>query len=91
MCERFIWKEMGEGRWQQKEKGEKREREREGVPLIYRENDMMQVKVGGEPSGFWEYGACCLSNSSAGHTVAYVMSEFLEVLILTDGIGGFQR
>ena len=30
------------------------------------ENDITQVKVGGEPSGCWEYGACCLGNPSAG-------------------------
>jgi hypothetical protein len=49
------------------------ERERgRGVPLIYMENDIMQVKVGGEASGFWEF--CCLGNRSVGHTVAYVMS-----------------
>jgi hypothetical protein len=22
-------------------------------------DDEAQVKVGGEPSGFWEYGGCC--------------------------------
>jgi hypothetical protein len=30
------------------------------------ENDISQVKVGGEPSGCWEYGACCLGNWFAG-------------------------
>jgi hypothetical protein len=30
------------------------------------EDDVTQVKVGGEPSGRWEYGACCLGNRSAG-------------------------
>jgi hypothetical protein len=57
--------------------GRKRRGNRErgrGVPLIYMENDLTQVKVGGEPSGFWKYGACCLGNRSAGHTVTYVMS-----------------
>jgi hypothetical protein len=44
------------------------------VPLIYMENDIPQVKVGDEPSGLWEYGACCLGNRSAGRSVAYVMS-----------------
>ena len=44
------------------------------IPLIYMENDVTQVKVGGEPSGFWEYGSCCLGNKSVGHTVTYVMS-----------------
>ena len=45
-----------------------------GIPLIYLENGIMQAKVGGEPSGFWEYGSCCLGNRSVGHAVAYVMS-----------------
>ena len=48
----------------EREEGEK-ERGR-GVFLIYMENDVTQVKVGGEPSGCWEYGACCLGNPSAG-------------------------
>ena len=30
------------------------------------ENDITQIKVGGEPSGCWEYDACCLGNGSAG-------------------------
>jgi hypothetical protein len=30
------------------------------------ENDLTQVKVGGEPSGCWEYGACCLGNRTSG-------------------------
>ena len=47
------------------------------------ENDVKQVKVGGEPSGFWEYGACCLGNRSAGHAVTYVMSQVWEVLMPT--------
>jgi hypothetical protein len=42
-------------------------------------DDVTQVKVGGEPSGFWEYGGCCLGNRSAGP--AYVMSQVSEVLI----------
>ena len=42
------------------------ERERgRGILLIYMENDITQVKVGGEPSVCWEYGACCLGNRSA--------------------------
>ena len=47
---------------------EREEGKREGrkaVLLIYMENDVMQVKMGGEPSGCWEYGACCLGNRSA--------------------------
>jgi hypothetical protein len=39
--------------------------------------------VGGEPSGFWEYGGCCLGNRYAGRTVAYVMPQVSEVLITT--------
>ena len=45
------------------------------------DNDVTQVKVGSEPSGFWEYGGCCLGNRSLGPT--YVMSQVLEVLIPT--------
>ena len=45
-----------------------------GVPLIYMENDVMQVKVGGEPSVFWEHGSLHLGNSSVGRSVTYVMS-----------------
>jgi hypothetical protein len=37
-------------------------------------NYIIQVKVGGEPSGFWEHGSCRLDNRSVGCTVAYVMS-----------------
>ena len=55
------------------ERGEGKERGR-GVPLIYMENDIMQVKVRGEPSGFWKYGSCCLGNRSVGCAVTYVMS-----------------
>ena len=29
---------------------------------------LTQVKVGGEPSGFWEYGGCCLGNRHLGLT-----------------------
>ena len=54
---------------------------REDVFLICMENDVTQVKVGGELSGCWEYDACCLGNLSAGrrsqvtgHAVAYVLS-----------------
>jgi hypothetical protein len=38
------------------------------------DNDVTQVKVGSEPSGFWEYGARCLGKRSVGCAVAYVMS-----------------
>ena len=37
-------------------------------------DDVTQVKVGSEPSGFWEYGARCLGKRSVGCAVAYVMS-----------------
>jgi hypothetical protein len=47
----------------EKEEG-KRERGRD--VLIYMENDVTQVKVGDKPSGYWEYGACCLGNCIAG-------------------------
>ena len=45
------------------------------------DNDATQVKVRGEPSGFWEYGGCCLGNRSIGP--AYVMSQVLDVLMPT--------
>jgi hypothetical protein len=71
MCERFIGGEKERG-GKVAQKGEK-ERGR-GIPLIYMENDIMQVKVGGEPSGFWEYSSCCPDNRSVGCTVASVIS-----------------
>jgi hypothetical protein len=50
--EEVYWEREGRGRWLQKEKGGK---ERQGgVFLLY--VWITQVKVGGEPSGFWEYG-----------------------------------
>ena len=57
---------------------ERRERRGErgrGVLLTYMENDIMQVKVGGEPSVFWEHGSCRLGNRSVGCVVAYVMTQ----------------
>ena len=45
--------------------GGKREGGR-GIHLIFMDNDITQVKVGGEPSGFWEYGGHCLGNRSEG-------------------------
>ena len=74
---------MGERgtRWWQKEKGGKRERERDQGAFIYIGNDIIQVKVGGEPSGFWEYGDYCFANGSAGPT--YVVSQFSEILMPT--------
>jgi hypothetical protein len=73
MCERFIGREREWKRWWQKEKGQKRERGR-GVSLIYMENDVTKVKVGGEPKDFWEYDSCCLGNRFVGRAVTYVMS-----------------
>jgi hypothetical protein len=43
----------------------------------------MQVKVGREPSVFWEHGSFHLGNSSVGHSVTYVMSSVWEVLMST--------
>ena len=40
--------------------GGKREGGR-GIHLIFMDNDITQVKVGGEPSGFWKYGGHCLT------------------------------
>ena len=63
-------------------KRREKKREREGrSPFIYMENDLKQVRMGSEPSVFWEYGACCLGNRSAGPT--YVMSQVSEVLMPT--------
>jgi hypothetical protein len=45
------------------------------------DNDVTRVKVGGEPSGFWEHGSCCLGNRSVGPT--YVMSQVSGVLMPT--------
>jgi hypothetical protein len=69
---RGLFGEIGGGEVAAEREGGKRKTR--DVLLIYMENDIMQVKVGGEPSGFWEYCACCLGNRSAGRTVAYVMS-----------------
>ena len=41
------------------------------------DNDITQVKVGGEPSGFWEYGGRCLG--SIGNLV-FSTGHVLEVL-----------
>jgi hypothetical protein len=37
--------------------------------------DIKRVKVEGEPSGFWEYGGCCLGNRSAGPACDVTGSE----------------
>ena len=67
----------------EREEGEERKRGGRGVPLIYMKNDVTQVKVGGEPSVFWEQGSYCLDKRSVGCTVAYVMSKVWEVLMPT--------
>ena len=79
-----VWKRFSEGetRWWQTEKRGKRKRGR-GVPLIYMENDVIQVKVGGEPSVFWEHVSLHLGNSSVGLSVTYVISSVWEVLMPT--------
>ena len=59
-------------------KGGKTQRENRGAFLYIW---AIQVKVGGEPSGFWEYGGCCLGNRCSGPS--YVMSLVSEVLIPT--------
>jgi hypothetical protein len=33
--------------------------------------------VGGEPSGCWEYGACCLGNRSEGHRSSCPLCDVL--------------
>jgi hypothetical protein len=78
MCKRFIERERD--KVVAEREGGKREREiRGGAFFMYMGNDITQVKVGGEPSGFWEYSGCCLGNRSAGPT--YVMSQVSEVLM----------
>ena len=66
--------------------GGKREGGR-GIHLIFMDNDITQVKVGGEPSGFWEYGGHCLGNRSVGP--AYVIPQVLEALIPTPPLSQF--
>jgi hypothetical protein len=70
MYKRFIWREGGK-----KVAVERKGGKREGGNM---DNDVTQVKVGGEPSGFWEYGGHCLGNRSVGPT--YVMSQVSKVL-----------
>lgn len=53
-------------RWQQRQRGNRESRAQKGLPFIWVVTNSLQVKVGGEPSGRWEYGACCLGNRSAG-------------------------
>jgi hypothetical protein len=74
-------------RWQQKEKvGGEKKKDQESLSL-YMGDDVITGKVGGEPSGFWEYGGCCLGNRCLGLTS--MMSWVSEVLIPTIWI--FQR
>jgi hypothetical protein len=59
---------------------EREEGEREwwrDVLLIYIENDATQVKVGGEPSECWEFGACCLSNRSEGRRSHFLLCDVI--------------
>jgi hypothetical protein len=76
MCKRFVGRERDKV-VAEREGGKKRG----GCVSIYIDNDVTQVKVGGEPSGFWEYGDCCLGDRSAGP--AYMMSQVSEVLMPT--------
>jgi hypothetical protein len=64
----FYLEEVLLGKEREKVAAEREEGEGEGERdvLIYMENDIIQVKVGGEPSRCWEYGACCRGNQSAG-------------------------
>jgi hypothetical protein len=63
----FLEEVILEGRDKVVVEGEEGKRERgRGVLLIYMEKFVTQVKVGGEPSGCWKYGTCCLGNQSAG-------------------------
>ena len=65
---RFYWKGETKEWWREKRRREEREekerkKKREGgrgVLLIYKENDVTQIRVGGKPSECWEYGACCI-------------------------------
>ena len=50
---------------------------RKGHYPFYMESDITQVKVGGEPSECWEYGACCLGNRSAGHSQSYRLCDVI--------------
>jgi hypothetical protein len=82
MCKKFIGRERGKEGGGEKRRG-KRERQG-GLFLLYIWMvTWSQVKVGGEPNGFWEYGGHCLGNRCVDCTVAYVMSQVSEVLIPT--------
>jgi hypothetical protein len=71
-------------RWWQKEKWGKREKEKERERKRKRERDQRDLPLyvgsdvdtgkggGGEPSGFWEYGGCCLGNRYTSLTVTYM-------------------
>ena len=71
---RFIGRERGKVAV---ERQGGRGKKRRGELSLYMDNDV----ITGEPSGFWEYGGCCLGNRSAGS--AYVMLWVSEVLIPT--------
>lgn len=74
---RFIEKEKCKGVAEREQGG----REIRGAFLYMWMATKLQVKVGGEPNGFWEYGGCCLGNRCSDCT--YVMSWVSEVLIPT--------
>jgi hypothetical protein len=58
---RFIAGEKGKGVREEERGGGERS---EGSSL-YMDCDVATGKVGGKPSGFWEYGGCCLGNRCA--------------------------
>ena len=53
----------------ERERVRERERERRCV-LIYMESDVTQVRVGGEPSGFWDMRVVGLATQVMGHIVS---------------------
>jgi hypothetical protein len=88
-CSHRVHDKRGEGRcqcrvfgmtcsWNRRERGGRDC----GVISLCMGKYITQVKVGGEPSRFWEYDGCCLGNRSAGPT--YIMLQVLEVLMLSD-------
>jgi hypothetical protein len=80
MCKIFTGRERGKVAVE-REVVKREKCEMRGLSL-YMGDDVTMVKVGGEPSGFWEYGVCCLGNRSVGQP-HYVMSRVWEVLIPT--------
>jgi hypothetical protein len=73
MREIYCWGEKK--KWKGKE-----ERVRGGDLLIYMESDVTQVRVGGEPSGFWDMRVIGLATEVMG----YIVSAWVwNVLVLT--------